>query len=150
MSPQLRPAEAGDLPALLGLLCAAGLPIDDLSAEALEGFVVAVEACGNALVAAGALEAHGTEGLLRSLAVAPDFSDAGLGTAIVQQLIRRAGTLGVRRIWLLTLTAEDYFPRFGFRRADRLAAPPVIAATAEFDRLCPGGAVCMVLESPCA
>jgi N-acetylglutamate synthase-like GNAT family acetyltransferase len=146
----LRTAEAADLPALLDLLRNAGLPIDDLSAGSLEGFFVAGGPPGNPLVEAGALEVHGTEGLLRSLAVAPGFAHAGIGTAITQRLIYRADAIGLRRTWLLTLTAEDFFPRFGFRTTDRRLAPAAVSATAEFQRLCPGSAICMVRAAPTA
>lgn len=147
MNPGLRPADAADLPALLDLLRTAGLPVDDLSADDMDGFLVAGDPPGGVLLAAGALDVHGPEALLRSLAVASGAANTGLGTEITRRLIRRAADLGVRRIWLLTTTAAGYFPRFGFRRSERGAAPVPIAATAEFERLCPESAVCMVLDA---
>ncbi len=146
MSPGLRAAVPPDLPALVDLLRQAGLPVDDLTTAGLDGFLVAGDRPGASLAAAGALEVHGPDGLLRSLAVAPGFAHNGLGTRITWRLIRRAEARGLGRIWLLTLTAADYFPRFGFRRTDRAAAPPGIAATEEFARLCPAEAVCMVRD----
>ena len=147
MSPGLRAAAPPDLPALVDLLRNAGLPVDDLTAAGLAGFLVAGDRPGAPLAAAGALEVLGRDGLLRSLAVAPPFANDGLGTLITWRLIRRAETRGLQRIWLLTLTAADYFPRFGFRRTDRASAPPAIAATEEFARLCPAEAVCMVRDA---
>ena len=147
MNPGLRPAVAADLPALLDLLRTAGLPVDDLSTDDMGAFLVAGDPPGGALLAAGALVVYGPEALLRSITVATAVANRGLGTEITLRLVRRAGELGVRRIWLLTTTAADYFPRFGFRRSERGAAPPRISATAEFERLCPGSAVCLVLDT---
>ncbi|MDX1432170.1 MAG: hypothetical protein R3286_06940, partial [Gammaproteobacteria bacterium] len=59
-----RPASAPDLPAILALLAAAGLPTEGV-ADGLDGFCV-VDLEGD-VIAAGGVEAHGRAGLLRSV-----------------------------------------------------------------------------------
>jgi amino-acid N-acetyltransferase len=41
------------------------------------------------------------------------------------------------------MTAEHYFPRFGFERIERGAVPEAISETLEFRSACPASAVAM-------
>jgi mannose-6-phosphate isomerase-like protein (cupin superfamily) len=59
-----------------------------------------------------------------------------------------ARNLGVRRLYLLTTTAEAYFAKRGFERCAREAAPAAIRQTREFRSLCPDTAACMVRTAP--
>ena len=52
---------------------------------------------------------------------------------------------GVSAIFLLTTTAEDFFPRFGFERVSRAAVPESVRASVEFQSACPASAVVMAL-----
>jgi amino-acid N-acetyltransferase len=88
-------------------------------------------------------EVRDAAGLLRSLAVAPGRREQGLGRRLADQAEAAARDRGVRELYLLTTTAEAFFARRGFERADRASAPPDLQATAEFHSLCPSSAVCM-------
>lgn len=136
----LRPAGSGDLPAVEGLLQGAGLPTVGL-ASLLGGLVVA-EREGR-VVGAGALEAAGGDVLLRSLVTAPDERGRGTGQALIARLLRDAHDRGAGTIWLLTETAAELFPRFGFRRVDRALAPAPLQQLAEFAHACPASATAM-------
>jgi amino-acid N-acetyltransferase len=57
--------------------------------------------------------------------------------------IREGESRGLRALYLLTTTAEHYFPRFGFTRVDRSAVPADIRATEEFRSACPASATVM-------
>ena len=46
--------------------------------------------------------------------------------------------------WLLTVSASEYFHRFGFRLASREDVPPALQATVEFHHACPASAAVMV------
>jgi len=138
---RLRPARADDWPTIRGLLADAGLPVEDLDADRLGTFVVADD--GRSVIAAIGLQAAGTNGLLRSLVVAPEARDRGLGGALVAGLESVAGKQGVDVLWLLTIDAARYFERLGYREADRSSAPDAIRDTEEFSTLCPGSAVLM-------
>ena len=145
MNQRLRPAVPADLAAVCELLQQAGLPTEDLSAASLASFLVARATGDESLLATGALEIHDHDGLLRSIAVAPGSRRAGLGGRMTRQLIDQAQVSGLSSVWLLTTTAADYFPGFGFQRRAREEAPPAIAGSPEFARLCPDSAVCLAL-----
>jgi len=52
---------------------------------------------------------------------------------------------GLRSLYLLTTTAGDYFPRFGFTHADRETAPIAVRQSREFAESCPSTALFMTL-----
>lgn len=139
----LGPAQPTDVAAIAALLHEAGLPHADFAAH-LAHFLVARD--GDAVVGAIGAEVAGADGLLRSLVVAPAWRGAGLGDRLVHELEQRAGAWGLQRWWLLTTTAEAFFQRRGFQVTPRKAAPAGIAATAEFQGLCPSVAVCLSRE----
>jgi N-acetylglutamate synthase-like GNAT family acetyltransferase len=137
---KLRPAQPNDLPGIEQLLTASNLPLAGV-AESLPGFVVA-ESDG-AIVGTAALEACCDDALLRSVAVAPEWRSRGLGRALVTRVIADAEARGLRALYLLTTTAEHYFPSFGFRQITRDEVPGDVQATAEFRHACPAAAVVM-------
>jgi amino-acid N-acetyltransferase len=136
-----QPRRPEDDAAILALLKAEGLPTGDVSAEVLEGFVVARDLDG-AVIAAAGLQVHGRFGLLRSLVVIPARRGIVLGKVLVEDLERRASAAGVGELFLLTTTAAGFFEALGYRRLDRAQVPPQISATAEFRSLCPASAIC--------
>ena len=138
---ELRPARPAELDAITGLLCAAGLPVEDLSAAMLDAFVVATE--GGACVGVVGLEIHESNALLRSLAVEPRYRSRGLGARLVDAIETEAQVRGVGALYLLTTTATAFFERAGYAAHDRAAVPSAIAATTEFSSLCPDTADCL-------
>jgi amino-acid N-acetyltransferase len=62
---------------------------------------------------------------------------------LVEQIIARAESRGTNALYLLTTTAERYFPSFGFEKTTRDAVPPEIQATDEFRGACPASATVM-------
>lgn len=147
-APVLRTATAADLPAVERLLADAGLlsaGVAELFAARADDFVVADDpSAPGELAAVAGIEACGADALLRSVAVRPDWRAHGLGQALVRRLVCRAEERGLRALYLLTMTAEHYFPRFGFAPVERGAVPAEIAATLEFESACPASAVAMV------
>lgn len=140
---ELRRAEDPDLDAVLGLLEDAALPTAGVS-EFFDRFVVA-EGAGRIVGVAG-LEVHGRDGVLRSVVVRPDLRGRGLGARLTRWVLDSAREIGLRRLYLLTTTAEDYFPRYGFRRIDRSEAPPEVRESVEFREACPASAAAMMRE----
>lgn len=136
----VRPATGRDYPAVIGLLDAASLPVAGI-AEELADFLVA-EADGRIVGAIG-LERYGDAALLRSAVVEAGERGAGLGAALVERLLDAARASGVRQIYLLTTTAERYFPRFGFALVARDQVPSAVRASVEFREACPASAVAM-------
>lgn len=126
------------------LLADCGLPLSDLAPERLEHFF----GCGDARTPEGVvgLEIYGAFALLRSLAVAASRRGNGCGKALVAEAERHARSRGVKAIYLLTTTAERFFERLGYRRAERANAPEAIRRTREFSELCPASSAFMVKE----
>jgi amino-acid N-acetyltransferase len=62
---------------------------------------------------------------------------------LVEQLLERAEKAGVDELYLLTTTAEKYFPKFGFTRTTRSAVPDSLKSSAEFRGACPDTAIVM-------
>ena len=136
-------ATSADLDAIVAFLETNRLPEAGLREHASE---LLVARDGTRLLATAALEVLGEDALLRSVAVDAATRGTGLGLAITRATLDRARDRGVRRIFLLTETAPDFFSRFGFVDVDRAFVPPSIRGTVEFARACPASARVMVLE----
>ena len=89
--------------------------------EALCGFLVA-EAAGQIVGVVG-MEYCNAYGLLRSTAVAPEWRGFGVARRLVERIIAEAESRGIHALYLLTTTAETYFPSFGFQPTTRDAVP---------------------------
>jgi amino-acid N-acetyltransferase len=143
----LRAALDDDLGAVEQLLTASGLPVAGV-AEALCSFIIA-ESDGR-LVGVVGLEVCDEHALLRSTAVAADWRDRGLGRQLVERIIAEAESRNICALYLLTTTAERYFPSFGFVKTTREAVPEPVRHTAEFVSACPASAtvMCLTLRDP--
>ena len=141
----VRRATPDDRAQVHDLLTRASLPLGGIP-DSLDGFVVAED--DGAIIGVGGIEDCGTEGLLRSLAVAEAVRGHGIGKRIVGQLIDDAVKEGRQSLYLLTTTADRYFPSFGFVQVDRSAVPDSIRRTAEFSTLCSATAIVMRLDLP--
>lgn len=137
----LRAARPEDYPAIAALLVAAGLPTDGVM-EWLPRFGDD-EHEGRVAGVAG-LEVHGGDGLLRSVAVAEEWRGRGLGNVLTAEVLASARKEGLRAVYLLTDTAENYFPRLGFRRIARSEVPEPVTQSVEFRELCPASSTVMV------
>jgi amino-acid N-acetyltransferase len=140
----IRPATPTDLDAVKALLSAAALPLDGLEEQFGDGYAVA-EVRGE-IVGAEGIEVYERSGLLRSAVVHPDWRGQGVGDALTRDRLDWARRTGLERVYLLTTTAESYFPRFGFTRAERAEAPAEIRRSREFASACPATATFMVLR----
>ena len=148
----IRPASPADLEAVEELLTTAGLPTADVAAlfaAHADDFLVADDPeQPGAIVGVAGLEvccgdSAQPTALLRSVAVRDDWRAHGVGRELVRRLVCVAEARGLRALYLLTMTAEHYFPQFGFRPVERDTVPPEIAATLEFRSACPASAVAM-------
>lgn len=130
---EIRPARLDDRDAIVSLVRAAFAHDDGGRAEvdiveqtwaldaAADGYdLVAVdgdEVVGHVLAAAGDLDGRPLLGIA-PLAVRPDRQGAGIGSALMEDLLRRAGEAGVPL--LVLLGSPDYYGRFGFEPAGPL------------------------------
>lgn len=138
-----RGARDADWPAVERLLGASALPVDGARAH-LDAFIVALD--GDDLIGCVGAEIYGAEALLRSLAVREDRRGAGLGDALTERMLAALKTRDVKRVALLTTTAEVFFARRCFRKVPRDEVPVAVQASAEFQGACPASAVAMVLS----
>lgn len=136
----LRGATPTDLPAIERLLTESALPLDGVR-EALATFLLAESA--GALVGVAGLEVCGELALLRSVAVTPAWRKRGLGRELVTRVIAQAEARGIKGLYLLTNTAEHYFPSFGFETITREQVPDEVRQTSEFRGACPESATVM-------
>jgi amino-acid N-acetyltransferase len=147
---EIRPARADDLPAIEQLLTDADLPtagVGEIVGANAHDFYVAEADLGEtrerAVVGVAGLEVCCDNALLRSLAVRPEWRRHAVGRELVRRIVSDAESRGIHALYLLTTTAEHYFPRFGFERVDRVDVAPEIAETVEFKSACPASAVAM-------
>ncbi len=138
----IEPATESDLTMILNLLEECKLPRDGFK-ENVNTALVARD--GRAVVGSAALELYDPFALLRSVAVAASIRNKGLGKRLVKAALALARQKKVERVFLLTLTAPDYFPKFGFRPIERTRIPQAVQQSVEFTSACPASAVAMEL-----
>jgi N-acetylglutamate synthase-like GNAT family acetyltransferase len=146
----LRPAAPADWPAVEALLRAHQLPTEG-AREHLSTYLLATHQ-GEVVGCAGA-EVYGHVALLRSVAVAPGLQRQGIGRLLVERLLQEARARDIAAVYLLTVTAPEYFAPYGFKRLKREDAPAALLASAEFQGACPACAALMALtlrETPVA
>ena len=136
-------ATAEDAPQIKGILEACGLEHRDIHPSQLKHFLVARDKAALTLKGVVGLEPKDTVGLLRSLAVVETNRRRGLATRLVDKIEVYARTQSVSTLYLLTLTAEDFFAARGYNKTDRDSAPSALQETTEFKSLCPQTATCM-------
>ena len=140
MTPRVQPARPEDFDAIARLLGDHELPVDGLR-DHLATTLVARDA--DAIVGSAALEVYADGALLRSVAVAPSLQRSGLGRTLTDAAIALARARRSPALYLLTTTAERYFPKFGFERVERRDVPPGVQASVEFTSACPASAIVM-------
>ena len=134
------PATSGDLPDIMALLRESQLPLAGIERH-LETALVARDS--GRLVGCAAVEIYGSAGLLRSVAVARVRQGAGLGQQLTAAALDLARARGVTNVYLLTTTAGDFFPRFGFTPIARAQMDPALESSEELRGACPASAVAM-------
>lgn len=137
-----RKATADDLNLIEDLLTAVALPLEGVQAH-LTGFVLALR--DEEILGVAGIERYGPHGLLRSVAIRADQRGLGTGQALTGELIRRARDAGLSNLFLLTTTAEGFFPKLGFIPLKRGDLPAGLTASQELQGVCPASAVVMQL-----
>jgi amino-acid N-acetyltransferase len=141
MIPDITPATTTDLPAIFALLDANKLPRAALERHIASTLVARED---GQIVGTAALELYGRAALLRSVAVDARLRGRGLGQALTTRALDLARRRGVRIVYLLTETAAEFFPKFGFRPTERVAVDPAVLASEEFASACPNSAAVMM------
>ena len=142
MSLVIDTAQETDIPDLFALLQQSSLPIDGLR-DHLSTVLLARE--DGEVVGSAALECYGSVALLRSVSVIAHKRDQGLGEQLTRAALELAYSRGITDIYLLTETAQHYFPRFGFHAIARQEVAPAIHQSVEWTSACPETALAMLL-----
>jgi amino-acid N-acetyltransferase len=132
-----------DLPQIHSLLERLHLPLAGVD-EHLRTMLVARE--GDEIVGTAALELYADGALLRSVAVEPAFQGKRLGHQLTDAALRLATTHSASTVFLLTTTADRFFPKFGFEQIGRDNVPMSVQRSAEFQSACPASAIVMRKE----
>ena len=130
---------AEDLQEIQQLLQQNKLPVVDI-ADLSHFFIVRKDKKINGVIG---LEIYGQHGLLRSMATDAAYRNYGMAASLVDKLFQYASTIGLKEMYLLTETAEQYFKKKGFHKIERDNAPGAIKQSKEFSNLCPSSAVVM-------
>jgi amino-acid N-acetyltransferase len=133
-------ADAEDRDAILALLDRVHLPPDGLADRFDHAFVAKQN---GAVVGSAVLELYPDGALLRSVAVDPALQGSGLGAQLTSTAIDKAIELRVPALYLLTTSAERFFPRFGFAPITRDDVPGGVRDSVEFRSACPASAIVM-------
>lgn len=136
-------AREEDVEEIVKLLKENNLPVKDF-AVGKRTFLVAL--AGEKLIGVVAVELYGEYGLLRYLAVNHEFRGLNIGKKLVLEAETWSLNNGLKKLFLLTTTAAEYFPTMGWKITKRSAVPESIAGSTEFASVCPSSAVCMMKE----
>lgn len=140
MTMRIEPARPEDAAAVTALLERSALPtvgwIDHLDAT-----LVARD--DDRVVGSAALEIYPDGALLRSVAVDAALRGRGVGHDLTRAALDMARARGITSVFLLTTTAEGFFPRLGFSRTERADVPAGVQSSVEFTSACPASAVVM-------
>ena len=129
----------GNIDVVEALLAREHLPLDGLR----RADTVLIAHAGNRIVGSAALEFYDGGALLRSVAVDAEYRGAGIGGHLTRMAVDIAQQRGAPAVYLLTTTAERFFPRFGFEIVDRAHVPSSVTASEEFAHACPSTAIVM-------
>jgi len=132
-----RPEDADSIRALLQ---EHRLPVDDVESHLGSALIARHK---GTVVGCAALEVYPDGVLLRSVAVSPALQGNGVGRRLTDAMVDLARTLESPALYLLTTTAQKYFPSFGFEEIDRSAVPVSVQASVEFTSACPSTAIVM-------
>ncbi len=129
----MRPAQRHDMAPIRGLLARVGLVNESARDDQFGSFIDLRNEQG--VVGCVALEVLGDDAILRALAVHPEERGAGYGWMLADMALHQARWRGVRRIYLITESASDFFAaKFGFRVVDRSTLSKQVAAHETFAR----------------
>lgn len=141
MDYKIRTALANDLAGIKKLLVTVGLPTAGIEDDDIHFMVAAGN--NNEILAVIGMERSGDNGLLRSLACDPEFRQRGIAAELVKVAIAQGRKQGIKRLFLMTQTAEIYLKRFGFKTIERQGIPDDLLEQSALNAACPACSTCM-------
>ncbi|WP_138431942.1 arsenic resistance N-acetyltransferase ArsN2 [Fodinibius saliphilus] len=135
-------AQKKDLENVKQLLRKCQLPSSDLTKHHMDHFFLLKS--GNKIHGSVGLEIFEPYGLLRSLAIKKEMREQGYGKLLVNQIENYGHEQDIKRIYLLTTTAQNFFKKNDYRNINRNRIPQNVKKSKEFSSLCPESAASMV------
>ncbi len=132
-------ADEKDRISAIELLVKSDLPVSDLN----ENKKLYVLKKNNRIIGTGGLEFFDRCALLRSISVEQGKRGKGRGQLITKRLEEIAKSKGIDCLYLLTITAKQFFTREGYNPIERDVVPEAIQKSSEFASVCPSTAVVM-------
>lgn len=139
--PPIQKTHPEDQSSVEQLLSDCELPSEDLTENHLDHFFQVKKA--GEIVAVAGLEIYGSNGLLRSVAVQKAHRGKGLAERLTRHIEGHARSENVKRLYLLTTTADTYFKKLGYSSVDRDDLPMEIKESSQFKDICPSSALTM-------
>jgi amino-acid N-acetyltransferase len=143
MQTVVRIATFDDFDSIVELLQTAALPVEDIKAGLSRFFVAEYE---GKLIGVMGLEIYDGHGLLRSVAVDPNYRNRSIASTLLGTLLKYAADKEIRSVYLITTTAQRYFEGKGFTVLTRDLVPKSIQSSTEFSTLCPSTAAVMTRQ----
>ncbi len=138
------PARPEDMAEVRALIEDVGLAATEATDGQNRDFLVLRNETG--FVGCVALSVYGEDAILHSLAVGRDARSHGYGWMLAETVVSEARHRGVRRVYLLTETASDFFAaKLGFRVVVPATVEPAVMESPTF-RAAPAGGVFMRLD----
>lgn len=135
-----------DLPGINALMTAGGMPevVDPNEVEHL-----VIRDTDGEVVGTVSLQLAGDEAYLFGLAVRVNRRGEGLGWVLADSIMRRARTLGARRVFLIAGASADFFAdRLGFTEVQASELSEIARSISNFDGALREDSICMVYELP--
>ena len=137
----ITPAELKYSEAIKDILLSEKLPTPDIPSD-LKNFYVATD--NGFVIGCIGLEIYDNYGLLRSMAVKPEYRRMKIASELIKRIESLARQSGLRSIYLLTETTSGYFEKKGFTGTKREEVPTPLQQSSEFSHTCPQSAIAMV------
>ena len=107
----------------------------------VENFIVVLE--NKQIVGCAGFEKYDEIGLLRSVAVDPKHQGKGIGHKLIEEINENAKKREIEEFYLLTDSASQFFPKFGFEKVSRANVDERIKKTYEYSEACSESAIVM-------
>ena len=108
----------------------------------LKSFIVAK--AGKKVIGVIGLEVYGRSALVRSLCVDPAYRGRGIARTLNAEILAYASRWKIDRLYIFTMSAEDFASKLGFHRIDKKQIPKSIRSTWQFRACKSYPLVCMM------
>lgn len=138
----IRRASTADVPRIKQILSRVNLSTD---IEDYVDYFMVMEMDGS-LVATAGLEVYKDAAVLRSVAVLPEYQRQNLDDGLVRAVINFADRRNIRKLFLFTQTAGEFFKKIGFRPISRENIDERCKSSKQFKSMCPKESSVMELD----